>query len=305
MTAPSRVAKAMLHETGVHVQARGMLEPELPGIPPPPSPSWWKRPHRLITKPKLPGWVFLLWVLVQQIPDWKGRIDFWLDAAKDAGGYAAGIAVVIGSPYFSLGLAGLGVLWLAFAGEPQRGVQRHPALPYLGWSLAGLCFTAIVLIVGWGAVQAYIQEAIVQGVQTQQVEDRRLSHSQVDGLLRVFKPIAGSYPNNIQVEAVSASPDAAGYAQQFMFVFHMAGLTVNGIAPTDNKIASLFPSSAQVSSSQMRGLFIGVQGGINISAIPERALKFQAALREAGFVAQITGWNGVGADDFVFVVSYR
>lgn len=124
-------------------------------------------------------------------------------------------------------------------------------------------------------------------------------------LLRVFKPIAGSYPNNIQVEAVSASADAAGYAQQFMFVFHIAGLTVNGIAPTDNKTASLFPSPAQVSSSQMRGLFIGVQGGISRFAIPDRALKFQAALKEAGFTAQITGWNGVGVDDFVFVVSFR
>lgn len=282
-----------------------MSEPELPAIPPPPSPPWWKRPHRLITKPKLPGWAFLLLVLVQQIPDWKGRIDFWLDAAKDAGGYAGGAAAVIGSPYFSLGLAGIGVLWLAFVGEPQRGVQRHPALPYLGWGLAGLCFTAIVLTMGWGATQAYIQAAVVRGIQTQQVEDRRLSNSQAEALLRVLKPIAGSYPNNIQVEAVSASPDAAGYAQQFMMVFHIAGLTVNGTAPTDNKPASLFPSTAQVSSSQMRGLFIGVQAGINIAAIPERALKFQTALKEAGFVAQIIGFNGIGADDFVFVVSYR
>jgi hypothetical protein len=145
MTAPGRVANAMLHETGLHAQASEMSEPELPGIPPPPGLVWWRRPLRLLTKPKLPGWVFFLWLLIQQIPDWKGRIDFWLDAAKQAGGHAGDAAVVIGSPYFGLGMAAIGVLWLAFVGEPQRGVQRHPCLPYLGWAIAGIFFTAIVI----------------------------------------------------------------------------------------------------------------------------------------------------------------
>jgi hypothetical protein len=129
--------------------------------------------------------------------------------------------------------------------------------------------------------------------------DRQLSRDQIQNLLRVFRPIAGSLPN-IQVEAVSASPDAAGYAQQFMGVFHIAGMRVNGIAPDDNS-STLFPASAQVSSSRMHGVYIGVSGG----SVPPRASQFQASLLTAGFEAPIIRWNGVGADDFIFVVSYR
>ena len=106
------------------------------------------------------------------------------------------------------------------------------------------------------------------------------------------------------MESVSASPDAAGYAQQFMQALHNAGLTVNGITPADNQ-AALFPSPAQVSSSRIRGLFVGIRGGIRIEEIPWIAARFQAALREAGFQAQFIGWQGIAADQFVFVVSYR
>src|SRR5262249_53313877 len=122
---------------------------------------------------------------------------------------------------------------------------------------------------------------------------------QVNNLFRVFRPLASSFPN-LQVQSVSASPDAVGYAQQFMGVFHLAGMTVNGIAP-DNNQAMPFPSPAQVSSSKVRGLLIGVSGTLP----PDRASQFQAALREAGFEAPFIRWNGIGPDDFVFVVSYR
>jgi hypothetical protein len=64
--------------------------------------------------------------------------------------------------------------------------------------------------------------------------DRELHPAEVNRLLNVFRPIASEFPNNIQVEAVSASPDAGGYGAQFMLVFHAAGLTVNGVVPTDN-----------------------------------------------------------------------
>jgi hypothetical protein len=89
-----------------------------------------------------------------------------------------------------------------------------------------------------------------------------------------------------------------------MHALHNAGLTINGIAPADNQ-STLFPSLAQVSSSRLRGLFVGVHGGIESSAIPSRAIRFQAALAQAGFEAPFIGWQGVGADDFVFLISYR
>ena len=122
--------------------------------------------------------------------------------------------------------------------------------------------------------------------------DRHLSQTEADNLLRVFVPLANSFPNNIQVEAVSASPDAAGYGQQFMAVLHAAGLTVNGVAPTDSRTA-MFPSSAQVYSSQMRGLYIGVSTGVLPPA--QSAIRFQAAFSDAGFQNSIDTLAGSGS----------
>ena len=245
----------------------------------------------------------LLWALLQQIPDWKGRLDFWFDAAKMAGGYAGLAATVINSPLFSVGLAAAGILWLAFVGEPRKGVQRHAGLSFLGWSLVGFLSAAIILTLGWGAIQAYMQTEIVRGIHAGQLPDRHLSESEATSLLAVLRPIASSFPENIQVQAVSASPDAVGYALQFMMIFHAAGLTVNGVAPSADG-TGLFPSPAQIRSPEMRGLFIGIHSGIDVK-IPERATQFQSALNQAGFAASLTGWNGVAANDFVFVVSYQ
>jgi hypothetical protein len=134
--------------------------------------------------------------------------------------------------------------------------------------------------------------------------DRHLSKAELNKLLVVFTPIADTFPNNIPVEAVSASPDAAGYALQFLRIFHQAGLTVNGLPPTDNDTTSLFPLTGQVASSQMRGLYIGIHAGVNVR-LSEQAIRFQDALKQAGFIAPFIGWQGIGPNEFVFVVSYR
>jgi hypothetical protein len=149
-----------------------------------------------------------------------------------------------------------------------------------------------------------VQAEVARGIDARQLPDRSLSAQEVASLLRVLKPIAISLPRNISVEAVSASPDAAGYARQFMAIFHAAGLTVNGVAPNAADTSGLFPSPALVASSQMRGLFVGIHSGENIK-IPDSAIRFRAALNQAGFAASFTGWNGVAPEDFVFVVSYR
>jgi len=73
----------------------------------------------------------------------------------------------------------------------------------------------------------------------------------------------------------------------------------------DGDLESIASIRAQVSSSRLRGLFVGVRGGIESSAIPSRAIRFQAALAQAGFEALFIGWQGIGADDFIFLVSYR
>lgn len=118
--------------------------------------------------------MLLLWI-VTEIPDWKSRLDFWLEAARRAGDYTSGAAAMIGSPYFGIGLVAAGISWLIFVGEPQRGVQRHNWLPYLGWSIVALCFTAIVVTSGWGAIQIYTNEKVEESHFWYLSESQRLS----------------------------------------------------------------------------------------------------------------------------------
>lgn len=225
MTAPSRVANATLHETGLYAQASEMSEPELPGIPALPAPPWWRRPLRLVSKPKMPGWTVLLLLALREIPDWKGRIDFWLDTAKDAGGYAGMAAQVINSPYFSLGMAGAGVLWLAFAGEPRRGVQRHIWFPYLGWTIAGLLFTAIALTSGWGALQLYVTEEVTRRT-TEQFW--HLSDIQKQNLGRTLDGIPKNRRFPIFLRIVFANAQALTLSTDLEDVFHEHGWDVSG-----------------------------------------------------------------------------
>ena len=130
--------------------------------------SWIMRTWRRLTNRwKWPGWGLLVLLVLRDVPDWKSRLDFWLDAARTAGGYASMTAIVIGSPYFSVALAIAGIAWLVLVGEPRKGVQRHHWLPYLEWIVFAICFTAIVLTAGWGAIQVYARNAVASAHSTE------------------------------------------------------------------------------------------------------------------------------------------
>jgi hypothetical protein len=60
-----------------------------------------------------------------------------------------------------------------------------------------------------------------------------------------------------------------------------------------------------LATSQMRGLYIGVQSGLAEADIPSKALLFQKTLKKAGFDAYIRPWGGLGKDEFCFAVGYR
>jgi hypothetical protein len=177
MSAPDRVEDSTRKGSGRRYAQglfiRAMFEPELPGIPPPPEAPWYERLRsRLFGHWKWPGWLAFLYLVVTEIPDWRHRIEFWLGTAEAMGGYLGTAAAVVGSTYFRwallIGTAG----YLLFFGEPKRGVQRHYWWPYVGWSVFGLCLTTILVTIGWGGLQVYIQKEV--GKRDQEIQNRSL-----------------------------------------------------------------------------------------------------------------------------------
>jgi hypothetical protein len=123
-------------------------------------PSLWGRLRALFVTPRLPAWPVLIWEVLQWIPDWKSRADFWVSIAKDTGGFWGGVASVITLPYFNLGMTAAALLWLGLVGEPKKGVQRHPFLPYLGWGVFGIILAAI----GSSIITGYFELRLKEGV---------------------------------------------------------------------------------------------------------------------------------------------
>jgi hypothetical protein len=100
---------------------------------------------RSILRGTLPGWAALLLGIVTGIPDWKSRLDFWINAAATAGGTLSTIATIITSPYFPPGLAIAGFAYLLLVGESQIAVLRNPWWPYVGGIIVSICFTAVAI----------------------------------------------------------------------------------------------------------------------------------------------------------------
>jgi hypothetical protein len=122
---------------------------------------WRQRVIALFSQPiKLPGWAAAILAVIVSVPDWHSRIEFWLAVAKNMGGYFGMIAAAIASPFFSPALFIGGLLWVLLVGEPARGVQRRHWLRYVGWSVFLICFTAIIVTAGYGAVEIYIEQEV-------------------------------------------------------------------------------------------------------------------------------------------------
>jgi hypothetical protein len=118
------------------------------------------RIFELFTRAKLPAWAVILWEALQVIPDWKSRVDFWIDVAKGTSGFWSGVANVISLPYFNFALTATALIWLGLAGEPKKFVQRHPWLPYLGWAVFGIALAAVVSTIGAGYFEFRIKQEV-------------------------------------------------------------------------------------------------------------------------------------------------
>jgi hypothetical protein len=96
------------------------------------------------------------------------------------------------------------------------------------------------------------------------------------------------------------NPEAIAYGIEFMQAFHDAKQTVNGKPPESPRNDLEAPAQARLYSPQMRGIFVGTMSNSNIVA--DEALRFGTALQEAGFRFGFTGWDGMGAGEFNFVI---
>jgi hypothetical protein len=199
------------------------------------------------------------------------------------------------------GFAYTGVRWRVDAATHGiHGRAYGQLMDAIGWVVVA---AAAILVVSTVLFDAFLTNsgasAFAQYVADQKVE-RKLNGNQVQKIMEVFKPVAVDFPG-VQVEAVSAASDAVGYAQMFMYAFHLSGLTVNGIKPDDND-QMLYPGPATVSSSLMKGLYIGIK---DRNKPPDFAIQFKNLLANAGFQSSFASWQGITDNSFVFTVSYR
>jgi hypothetical protein len=272
-----------------------MSEPESPGIPPPPQPQWWLRPLRLFTRPKLPGWAFFLFLAIQWIPDWKSRVDFWLDAAEKAGGYSGQAATVISSPYFSLGVAGIGVLWLAFVGEPSRGILRDPRWRYIGWSIVAILMAVVSLTVGYGYFEIRVQE-IAAG--RPRFPDRHITDQQKDNLrIEIPKIKQEIGDKKIHMGAVNGDRESMHYASEFLEIFADLGVLDEVMHPKHGKSGRV-AVSLNSNDQTMHGILIGVT---DKEKPPVDAQALYSGLWRSGFVPTFVNMDSAGDQLWIIV----
>jgi hypothetical protein len=105
---------------------------------------------RLATPIKIPAWLVIGFGAYRGIPDLFSETEWWIDAARDASGAIGPAAMLIASPYFGPALVLVGVLWLIFVGEPQKGILRAHWWLYVGWAGVGLLFVGVLMTATFG-----------------------------------------------------------------------------------------------------------------------------------------------------------
>jgi hypothetical protein len=113
---------------------------------------------------KWPGWATVALGLSERLLPWEDRVRFFYDVVREMGGDIGTVASLIESSIFSVVLVLAGLAYVIFVGEPEKGVQRHPWWPYIGWSVFGLCFTAMIVTAGYGAIEIYVRTQIDKGI---------------------------------------------------------------------------------------------------------------------------------------------
>ena len=112
----------------------------------------------------LPGWLVILWGTFNYIPKWKSNFDFFVGTAKNVSPYFEFVSPIITSPYFGLALICAGIAYLAFVGQPEVRVVRHPAWTFFGWVLSLLIIIPALGTAAYGKFEIEINNLANQKI---------------------------------------------------------------------------------------------------------------------------------------------
>ena len=130
----------------------------------------------VLTRPfsfrKLPGWAEIAVGVAARISSHEERARNAFEVMRDMGGDPEMIASVVTSPWFSAGLILSGVGYLVFVGEPQKGIQRQPWWPIVGWSVVSVCMAILLSATGYGYFQYRVME--VAGGKINEIQQQAL-----------------------------------------------------------------------------------------------------------------------------------
>lgn len=149
---------------------KGAVAPKLVLTPPPPEPTppapkskwrqrWDRVCYRLFAPIKIPAFPFLIWELMQWIPDWDSRVRYWIGAAEKAGGVVGAAAAIVEAPGVQLAMTIGALAWLILVGEPEKHVRRDHRWRYVGWTIVVVFFGAITVTAGYGMFQIAVEKA--------------------------------------------------------------------------------------------------------------------------------------------------
>lgn len=186
----------------------------------------WQRAKRLFSRPKLPAWVAVVILLFNFIPDFKSRIDFWLEAARSGGTYMNVVVAVVSSWYFNAGLLILAIIWFIFVGEPIKGVRRHPVWSFIGSALATTFLALFLITVAYGYYQVAVEEAANRMLHA----ERHVTPELLARIQKEVGPIRGIFKQPIKFTAL-VDPEVSGFASELMAALISLNIPVASAGP--------------------------------------------------------------------------
>jgi hypothetical protein len=257
--------------------------------------SWFRGPGgALIGVGLIAGrWVGFLW---HRLGDWELAQTLWVEA----GGSMPPLVTIVSAWWFSPALIVAGFAYTLGrwrVDKNQRGRAYGQLIDRVGW----VAVIAVgLLVLSTIIFDSFLTESGAPGfakyVNDQRIE-RHLKPDEVEKIFSTFKKVQPAF-KNIAVFAID-TPEAITYGREFMATFFVAGQTVNGKGPSTSAADLGAPYQGRLYSTAMRGLFVGTATNQPPSA---EALRFASALNDAGFTVQLTGWDGLGPDDFNFII---